>query len=364
MNKKLGVLGLFLLGFLAMGMVQATNIHNCTVLTGNGVTWNLTSDIVNSTNATCMIFNGNNAVLNCNGYTIDGVGTGGSKGIATYANSSNDTINGCGVSSDWATGVSIISNNNHIADSLISGEDCLVTTAVTNLTIDDTELTGCTGTGFIMIGLAGTNAFTNLEIDARTPAAIACVTGNACSFNMVDGTVYGTIAYAAVTTGTANLQDSYYNKSRVTNGNVVSGAVINYKWTTDIKVVDGKSGNAISGANVTYYTAADSFYGLTNAAGYVASHVVTAQKLVNSTKTYDYMPATLTASKTGTNYVAYSGTHTFDGSATDTISLYYPSTSTYFDVFIDNLFGILFGLLVLAVIIIFVAMYIKEMKQL
>jgi hypothetical protein len=172
------------------------------------------------------------------------------------------------------------------------------------------------------------------------------------------------MAYAATTTGTANLYDSYFNKTRVTNGNVASGAVINYYWTTIFRTIDGKTGLPISGENVTYSSGAASFYDTTNATGYTGSHVVLEQKLVNSTKTYNYMPATIGASKTGSNYATYSGTATIDDvGIVNVLTISYPAISSYTDVFVDNIVGILFVLLVLAVVFIFAAYILGAFKD-
>lgn len=71
---------LFIL-FLSSLSFADTNISTCSNLNVTGETFLLTADIINSGNTTCMSILQDDITLNCQGYTIDGVGTLGTKGV-------------------------------------------------------------------------------------------------------------------------------------------------------------------------------------------------------------------------------------------------------------------------------------------
>ncbi|NIO20643.1 MAG: hypothetical protein GTN76_07865 [Candidatus Aenigmarchaeota archaeon] len=83
--------------------VLSVNIDNCSVLDTQGETYNLTQDIWNSTNSTCMDVQANDVILDCQGYRIDGVDGGDTYGVF-IVNYDNVTVRNCEIS-DWTYGI-------------------------------------------------------------------------------------------------------------------------------------------------------------------------------------------------------------------------------------------------------------------
>jgi len=94
-------------------------LSNCSLLSQSGVTYYLTNNIFNSTAETCMEIEGSDIILDCQGHTIDGVGTSNSYGISASL-SSNITIRNCTVT-EWYFGIALYSvSNSQIINSKIA----------------------------------------------------------------------------------------------------------------------------------------------------------------------------------------------------------------------------------------------------
>ncbi|GAJ23859.1 unnamed protein product, partial [marine sediment metagenome] len=83
-------------------IASAINIDNCSNLNQAGGQYYLTANIFNSSNKKCMNITADNVLLDCQGYTIDGIDTSQTPGV--YANQSNTTVRNC-VVTDWGYGI-------------------------------------------------------------------------------------------------------------------------------------------------------------------------------------------------------------------------------------------------------------------
>jgi hypothetical protein len=106
--KKILLLFIFII---MASFVSAIDITNCTNLNTAGAFYNLTVDINNSANLTCINISNDNITLDCYGNNIDGNNSGSSYGIYARGNpttaatsSSNITIQNCNIT-DWNVNV-------------------------------------------------------------------------------------------------------------------------------------------------------------------------------------------------------------------------------------------------------------------
>jgi parallel beta-helix repeat protein len=94
---------LFIISLSLVKEVRATDISDCTELNTTYGIYNLTADITNSANSTCMNITADNVTLDCQGHTIDGTDASSTNGI--YAKlRTNITIKNC-VVTDWFEGI-------------------------------------------------------------------------------------------------------------------------------------------------------------------------------------------------------------------------------------------------------------------
>jgi len=114
--KKSLLVTLFLVCFLfLMSLVNAIDISSCGILSTGGVTYYLTTDIIDNATSPCIEVNVDNVIVDCNGYQIDG------DGLADYgiyiSNQENVTIQNC-VFGDWdITAIDNIGDYNIFKDS-------------------------------------------------------------------------------------------------------------------------------------------------------------------------------------------------------------------------------------------------------
>jgi hypothetical protein len=115
-NKFEGLNEIFRKHFLSSLQIP---INNCSVLNQEGVTYILTSNIIDSNLQICMDIQANNIVLDCNNFLIDGINSAGSLGI--NINGSNVTVKNCNVR-NWERGIwtSLGTRNNKIMNNTIS----------------------------------------------------------------------------------------------------------------------------------------------------------------------------------------------------------------------------------------------------
>lgn len=97
--------------------VSAINIDNCSLLDTAGEIYNLTQDIDDSSNTTCVNVTADNVTLDCNGYKIDGVYSSSTYGVYAFGRD-NVTVKNCNVT-DWWYGVYL----NLTSDSVISNDN-------------------------------------------------------------------------------------------------------------------------------------------------------------------------------------------------------------------------------------------------
>lgn len=86
------------------------NISSCANLDQEGATYLLNASIIDSTNTICMTFSNDNITLDCQGNTIDGVGSSSTYGI--YSTYQNDTIKNC-IVTDWEVGIHMDSGSDY-----------------------------------------------------------------------------------------------------------------------------------------------------------------------------------------------------------------------------------------------------------
>jgi len=96
--------------------VSAIQIDNCTVL-NTSTTYELTGNIINSANLTCIEITASNVIFDCKGYEIDGSDISDSYGIKIH-NGSNITLKNCMVS-DFTYCISIATNDNKLLNNFI-----------------------------------------------------------------------------------------------------------------------------------------------------------------------------------------------------------------------------------------------------
>ena len=74
MRKFIPALLIFIAAFLSGARyASAADISNCSVLNVPNEFYNLTQNVANSTNMTCMRIEADNVTLDCGGHTVDGV---------------------------------------------------------------------------------------------------------------------------------------------------------------------------------------------------------------------------------------------------------------------------------------------------
>jgi hypothetical protein len=119
MNKAM-LLSIFLLSIIAISGIAfaSTEITDCQVLNTTGETYLLINNISDYSGLRCMEVTANNIVLDCQGYTIDGIGS--NMGIQIYGRN-NVTVQNC-ILTDWNLGIYLnLANNNALKDITISG---------------------------------------------------------------------------------------------------------------------------------------------------------------------------------------------------------------------------------------------------
>jgi parallel beta-helix repeat protein len=100
---------LFFISLISIAKAQ-TEITDCTTITSPGE-YRLVNDIIDSSASTCINIQANDVVLDCQGYTIDGVYSTNSYGIYIYQHS-NITIKNC-IVTNWYNGVYLYSSNSN-----------------------------------------------------------------------------------------------------------------------------------------------------------------------------------------------------------------------------------------------------------
>jgi parallel beta-helix repeat protein len=106
MRKYLVLTLLFFIFFFIPNSLAQTQITNCTVIDTTGEYY-LTQDIIDSSALTCIDIQANNVVFDCQGHTIDGIGTDNSNGIQiirSFPIETNVTIKNC-ILTDWYRGL-------------------------------------------------------------------------------------------------------------------------------------------------------------------------------------------------------------------------------------------------------------------
>lgn len=136
--------------YLQVSYYVGTAFSACRNLDVAGATYTLTNDITNDGNTTCINITASNIILECDGYTIDGVDGASTSGIHLETDVGNITIQNA-VITDWGVGY-----NETKEGSGVSGN-----------TILNTEITSCTKAAYSYTELFGNDAitFTNVTIE-------------------------------------------------------------------------------------------------------------------------------------------------------------------------------------------------------
>ncbi|MCA9496487.1 MAG: hypothetical protein KC589_06080, partial [Nanoarchaeota archaeon] len=122
-------LALFFTLIFFVNSTYSININTCTNLTVAGGEYNLTSDIIDSSNSTCIIVKAQDVQLNCLGNTIDGDDSNSLIGISSW--SDNFSLKNCRLN-DWVNvGLLIFSvNENNITNITINNTNYAISLAI------------------------------------------------------------------------------------------------------------------------------------------------------------------------------------------------------------------------------------------
>jgi parallel beta-helix repeat protein len=274
------------------GSASAADIAGCAVLDAANGFYNLTQDVLNSANTTCINVAADNVTLECGGKAIDGLGGSNTNGI--YAGSvKNFTARNCAVSDWWyaiyldnVTGSTLyggdftasrngieMSNSwrNNISNNVIDGTDYVVrmTNSSFNLLNGNRISNGTVGVAFFSV--SSNNTISGGSV--RNPSSFAFYIYQ--SYDNFFRDVYvestGTNVYHFASSQT-NFLNVTLDESRIT----IDAGTVHFKWYLDARAV-AMDGSPLPGANVTirYANGNTLFSGLTDSSGYAQRQNVT-----------------------------------------------------------------------------------------
>jgi hypothetical protein len=206
-------------------VLEVGTITECSVLDQPG-TYRLTQDILNSDALTCMNITAQNVVLDCQGNTIDGIGS----GDGVYSNQFNTTVKNC-VISEWDDGIVyqnpakngtiqnmtfdknnngirlISSTYNTLSDITVNGNHGIYLLSSS----DDNTLSDITVYNYSQdvygIYISGSDSNTLINITAKSDISNARGIGLSSSFfnNITNSSIYGnTVDYYLTNAGSTN----------------------------------------------------------------------------------------------------------------------------------------------------------------
>lgn len=240
--------------------VFSVNIDNCSVMDTQGETYNLTQDIPNSANSTCMDIAADDVILDCNGYEIDGVDGGSSYGVR-IVNYDNVTIRNCEIS-DWAYGIDMSgSTDSRIYNNFITSNDrgMNVVSSSNNNNFTNNTVFFNTNYGVAIVSSSNNNfSYGNVSNNTNHGFYLSSADGNrieyaAVGFNEQDGfnldTSDGNVIYE--NNITSNKARGFYAAS--SSGNRIEGGNVKSNGNTGIRLYESTDNN-VSGVNSSLNT--------------------------------------------------------------------------------------------------------------
>ena len=260
-------------------------INNCTVLGSTGWTYNLTQDITNSANTTCINVTADNVTLNCEGRKIDGTSASDTYGVYMKERK-NITVRNCTIT-DWWYGVfmNVTIRSNVSGNNLTNNNIGVETLNSLNNTMHD-NFVKSTGTaiylsnssynsiarntikngdvGISLASVSRNNTFTGNSLDSLNNYAVYIYQSYDNFFRDSNITSTSTNIYHFASTDTVFLNVSL-DKSKIT----VDAGTIYLKWYLDARIVSEEG--AVNQANATIKDAYNTtvFSGAANASGYI-----------------------------------------------------------------------------------------------
>jgi len=180
--------------------VDIAHINNCSVLDIPNTVYYLTADISTAVwigiGQACMNITANNVTLDCQGYMIDGVDTGGTWGIYASRSSpttTNITIKNCTVR-DWSTGIEIVNANYNTLTNLTvisNWADSIYLTNVNNSIINNSVVTD-NNDGIQLNAISCNNIIANSTISSSANKGISIYNINNTVYNnRIENNGYG-----------------------------------------------------------------------------------------------------------------------------------------------------------------------------
>jgi parallel beta-helix repeat protein len=168
--KKIILISIMLF-LLAIPLVSATDIFDCSNLDAEYSVYHLTTDIINSSYITCMNITANNIILDCQGHSINGQDVSDTIGInISYASTttSNITVENCAVN-DWQLGIYLKNvNNNTISNSIANSNTYGMTLEGSSNNLITNSITNNNSMGFSVYASSNNNQITNLTANGNT----------------------------------------------------------------------------------------------------------------------------------------------------------------------------------------------------
>jgi trimeric autotransporter adhesin len=218
-------------------------INSCTVITQPG-TYEVTSDVLNSTTVSCLRVLVSDVIINGNGHTIDGIHAGNSRGVYVYNDTqvlSNVTVKNLNLT-DWSQGIFFNTTmKNRIDQNVIQDNyQGIETDRTSNSSISDNIVSGNTGHGIL------------LHLNCRNNT----ISGNTVNDNLFSGIYIHEHSVDNIVTG--NTADNNHNngifiqvasnrnsiRHNLVRGNLESGI---YVWgSADNIIVDNSFNNSLN----------------------------------------------------------------------------------------------------------------------
>jgi hypothetical protein len=319
MSWKAGILAaaFFLMIFaFSANNAAALDLTNCSILSTPGGFYNLTQDITNSSNTTCMNVTADNVTLDCGGRMIDGTDAGSSYGIY-MKNRKNITIRNCSMN-DWYDGIYMnltynsTASYNNLTSSTIDFE--LTNSNYNNIT--DNYAESISGTSIYIVNssynyigytrLKSNNVGISLESSSKNNTFYMNYIENTGTYGIYIFQSYDNLFLDSVINATstnvyhfASTNSMFLNVSLDKTKITVDAGSVYVKWYLDT-IVLSQDGSPLDQANVNIKDAynATLFSGQTNASGYIQRQNTT-EFLQNTTGKFYYSNYTINATKSG-----------------------------------------------------------------
>ncbi|MEM5790821.1 MAG: DUF2341 domain-containing protein [Candidatus Aenigmatarchaeota archaeon] len=263
------------------------NLTSCSILNIPMVTYYLTANIINSSSSVCMNISANDIILDCQGYTIDGINSSSTYGIYVYRSSStntNITIKNC-IVTDWYIGVYFFNSKNNTFTNInassngygIDIEYYSDNSTLTNITANNNYYDGIR-----LWGSMNNSTLTNITANNNSGSGIITSSGNSSLSNIVANYnkygVYISTNYVSVSNVIANnnkirgitCHGDYNTLTNITaNNNSEYGIYVydysNYNTFTNISLNNNNYGIYIVSSDyntLTNITANNNSYGI------------------------------------------------------------------------------------------------------